>query len=80
MSSDSTPPGELAYLPVPEVARRKGCTGQAVRNAIERGDLRAVRFGPAWAVADDEQLAAWSVKETGGRLHKSRPPKSEGER
>ena len=44
----------------------------AVRNAIQRGDLNALRVGRAWAVADDDVLASWSVKETGGRAHKAR--------
>lgn len=55
-----------------EVARRKGCTGMAVRNAVKRGDLNAVKVGPVWAIADDAALDAWEVSETGGRLHKAR--------
>ena len=59
-----------APLSTAEVAARKGCTRQAVRNAIQRGELAAVRVGRAWVVADDAALAAWSVKETGGRAHR----------
>ena len=44
----------------------------AVRNAIKRGDLNGQKLGPMWAVADDDTLASWSVKETGGRAHKAR--------
>ena len=60
------------YLSTGDVADRKGCTRMAVRNAIQRGDLNALRVGRAWAVADDDVLASWSVKETGGRAHKAR--------
>lgn len=44
----------------------------AVRNAVKRGDLNAVRVGPVWAVADDDMLASWTVQETGGRTHRGR--------
>ena len=62
-----------------EVARRKGCTGMAVRNAVKRGELHAVKVGPVWAIADDAALGAWQVIETGGRLHRSRRDASGGE-
>lgn len=51
-------------------ANRKGCTRQAINNAIRRGEINATRHGRAWVIADDAALAAWSVKETGGRAHK----------
>ena len=60
------------YLPTGDVAARKGCTAQAVRDAIERGDLNAVMIARTWAVADDAALAAWAVRETGGRAHRQR--------
>ena len=41
----------------------------AVRNAIQRGDLNGGKVGPVWAVFDDDALADWTVKETGGRTH-----------
>lgn len=53
-----------------DVAARKGCTRMAVRNAIQRGEINASRVGRAWVVADDDALAGWSVKETGGRAHR----------
>ena len=62
----------MQMLSTSEVASRKGCTGMAVRNAIQRGDLNGHKLGPVWAVADDEALAAWTVKETGGRAHRDR--------
>ena len=55
-----------------EAAARKGCTPMAVRNAIERGDVNGRKLGHVWAVSDDAALAAWTVKETGGRLHRQR--------
>ena len=62
-----TPP----LLSVTEVAQRKGCTRQAVHNAIGRGQLTARRVGHAFVIADDEALAAYEVPETGGRLHQA---------
>ena len=59
-----------ALVTAAEVARRKGCTGMAVRNAVKRGDLNAAKLGHMWAISDDEALAAWTVNETGGRAHR----------
>ena len=58
------------FITTADAADRKGCTRQAIINAIERGDLNATRLGRAWAVADDDALAAYEVRETGGRTHR----------
>ena len=60
------------HLSTTEAAARKGCTRQAISNAIQRGEINASRIGRTWAVADDAALMAWQVKETGGRLHRDR--------
>jgi len=60
------------FITTTEAADRKGCTRQAIINAIGRGDLNATRLGRDWAVADDAALAAYQVQETGGRLHRQR--------
>lgn len=60
-----------------EAARRKGCTAQAIYNAIDRGDLNAVRMGRYRMVALDEKYEAYRVQETGGRLHEGYQPKQE---
>lgn len=52
-----------------EAALRKGCTPQAIIDAVRRGVLVGRKFGSVWAINDDEALAAWAVKETGGRAH-----------
>lgn len=57
-------------LTTTEAATRKGCTRQAINNAIQRGEINAARLGRSWAVSDDAALATWSVKETGGRAHR----------
>ena len=67
----------LDQIPTSEAATRKGCTRQAIINAINRGELNGRKFGPVWAVADDEALAAWTVKETGGRAHQTRTGEAE---
>lgn len=59
-------------IPTTEAAHRKGCTRQAIVNAIQRGAINGRKFGSVWAVADDAALAAWCVKETGGRAHRAR--------
>lgn len=59
-------------IPTTEAAERKGCTRQAIVNAILRGELNGQKLGPVWAVSDDDALAAWAVKETGGRSHRVR--------
>ena len=68
MPTPAAPP----VLTVAEAARRKGCTGEAIRAAIRRGDLAAVRLGPrATVVLDDAAFSAFAVRETGGRTHRS---------
>ena len=51
-----------------EAARRKGCSRQTIVDAIGRGEINGSKVGPVWAVADDGALAAWEVRELGGRL------------
>lgn len=63
-----------------DVARRKDCSGMAVRNAVKRGELNAVKLGPVWAISDDDALAAWTVNETGGRAHRDGPRRKVGPR
>ena len=55
---------------VTEAAREKGCSAQALKNAVVRGDLNAVRQGRYWLILRDEKYDAYKVKEAGGRLHK----------
>jgi hypothetical protein len=52
-----------------EMAREKGCTAQAIYNALDRGDLNEVRMGRHRLVRKDEKYEAYEVKETGGRTH-----------
>lgn len=60
-------------------AQEKGCTSQAIYNAIARGNLNAVRMGRQWLVMKDKKYSAYQVQETGGRLHKSYAEKREHE-
>lgn len=66
-------------LSTADVAARKGCTRMAVRNAIHRGEINAVRVGRTWAVSADGALDAWEVRETGGRSHRQRQADGETE-
>lgn len=67
-------------IPAGEAARLKGCTRQAIYNAVERGALTGVRVGTSRLVALDAKWEAYAVQETGGRLHRAYQEKQEGER
>jgi len=62
---------EPNVIPAPVAAKEKGCTPEAVYLALNRGDLNGVRMGSARLVYRDKKYEAWTVKETGGRTHKS---------
>lgn len=81
MKKDSRPRSHstrstLNLLSTSDVAARKGCTRQAVLDAVKRGDLNASQVGRTWVVSDDDALAVWTVKETGGRMHRDKHPSS----
>ena len=56
-------------LPISAAAEEKGCTPQALRNAVKRGDLNEMRAGRYSLIALDEKWNTYVVQETGGRLH-----------
>ena len=58
-------------IPAAEAARRKGCTTQAIYNAVARGALTGVRVGTSRLVALNAKWEAYAVQETGGRLHRA---------
>ena len=58
-------------------AKEKGCTTQAIHNAISRGDLIAVRMGWSVLIMRDDKYRAYRVQETGGRLHRTFKEKRE---
>lgn len=53
-----------------KAAQEKGCTAQAIYNAIDRGDLNEVRMGRHRLVVKDDKYDSFEVKETGGRMHR----------
>ena len=53
-----------------DVALLKRCSAQTVINAVQRGALNGRKLGPMWVIDEDDTLADWNVKETGGRSHK----------
>ena len=67
--SESTPQPNV--LPVTEAARDKGCTPQAIYNAIDRGDLNGLRMGNHRLVMRDDTYQSFEIMETGGRCHQS---------
>ena len=54
-----------------EAAREKGCTQQAIYNALDRGTMSEVRLGGIRLIVKDAKYAAYKVKQTGGRVHKA---------
>ncbi len=67
-----------------EAAKIKGCTIQAVLDAIAEGKINAGRFGKAWAIREDKKLEAWqpmAVRQEAGRASgTSRKKKREGDK
>ena len=61
-----------------EAAREKGCTDQAIYNALDRGDLNEVRMGGMRLILKDAAYRAYQVKATGGRVHKRYQEKHKG--
>jgi len=59
-------------IPIVEAAKEKGCTAQALRNAVARGDLNAVRVGRYILLVKDGAYREYRVQETGGRTHTRR--------
>lgn len=55
-------------------ARRAGVTRRAIQKAIRLGQLRAEKFGSAWAIAERD-LAAWLAT----RRKPGRPPAHPGD-
>ena len=61
---------EANVIAVAEATKEKGCTAQAIYNALDRGDLTELRMGGIRLILKDEAYAAYQVKQTGGRTHK----------
>ena len=61
-----------------EAAHEKGCTDQAIYNALDRGDLNEVRLGGMRLILKDAAYKAYQVKETGGRRHKASQANTDG--
>lgn len=68
-SPSPTPPDSDSLLSTTEAARLKGCTRQAIANALRRGTLHGGKVGRVWYVLPDAAFEAYEVRETGGRLH-----------
>lgn len=53
-------PPQISYtVRVDEAAALKGCTPDAIRKGIKRGDLLAIKAGNAWLI-DEGRHALWS--------------------
>ena len=61
--ADRLPGATPAVYSCSTLAAELGCTPRAVRAAIERGELAAVRSGGRWVIAADA-VAAWATPAT----------------
>ena len=52
---------EPNVLLVSQAAQEKGCTAQALKNAVLRGDLNAVRQGRFWLIVRDEKYETFAT-------------------
>ena len=60
----------MEQISVTEAADRKGCTGQAIRNAIKRGLIDAIMIGRTNVVFTTTKFEEWSPNpkyQKGGR-------------
>ena len=51
-------------------AAEKGCTYQAIYNALDAGRLTEAKIGGMRLVLLDKKYREYTVRETGGRTHK----------
>ena len=65
-------PRTPALISVRQAAEEKGCTTQAIYQALDRGDLDDMRIDRARHVRANKRYREWAVKQTGGRTHKRR--------
>ena len=71
MCSEERSVQEPNVITADEAARRRGCTRQAIYNALDRGDLTEVKMGAQRLVAVNDAFAEYQVRETGGRMHEA---------
>jgi hypothetical protein len=50
----------MEQISVTETAKRKNCSGQAVRDAIKKEQLDAVQIGRTWVVMTTRKFFEWS--------------------
>ena len=65
---------QMEQLTVTEAARRKRCSGQAVRGAIGRGVLDAQLFGRTYVIKVNKKFGEWkpmAVKQKAGRARRT---------
>jgi hypothetical protein len=63
----------MDQITVTETAKRKGCSGQAVRDAIDRGVLDAQVFGRTYVIKVNRKFRDWkplAVKQKAGRTRR----------
>jgi len=66
-------------LTTAEAAKIKGCSGQAIIDALNRGEVEGEKFGWAWAIKQNRKFEEWqpSKRQESGRARwaSTRSPK-----
>jgi hypothetical protein len=68
----------MEQISVTDAAQRKGCSGQAVRDAIKKGLLDAIVIGRTYVVMTTRKFETWqpvSIKQQAGRARWGKPKK-----
>ena len=63
-------------LTTAEAAKIKGCSVQAIIDALSQGKIDGEKFGWAWAVKENRKFSEWSpmkVRQESGRARWSTP-------
>ena len=72
-TTDNTPVKPSDLMTIETAARRKKCSMQTIRNAIDSGKLRGFRIGKRFnIVVRDEQWTKFRVQEAGRRVSKKK--------
>jgi len=70
----------LEQISVTETAKRKNCSGQAVRDAIKKQQLDAVQIGRTWVVMTTPKYFEWtpnSKRQVAGTQNVAKRPESQ---
>ena len=70
----------MEQIGVTEAASRKGCSGQAIRDAIKKGLIDAIQIGRTYVVMTTQRFDEWKPKPSYQRGGWARARKAKGQR